>query len=239
MNRANLSHARFQSTSWSIVTKSGAGEEGRAALNTLCLQYWAPIYAWLRRDGRSPEEAADITQSFFGRLIERSDFSQIVPERGRFRSYLLQALKNFLVNQREYDGAAKRGGGKVVFSIDSMEAETNYLYEPVDQVTPDLLFERRWANAILKGAINELRRYEVAKGREDLFDALRGLISVMPAPGRLQMIADETGKERVAIKVALHRLRQRFADFVRLQIGQTVENPSEINDELDRLLEVL
>src|SRR5882672_9484453 len=165
----------FTATHWSQVVVAADASSPRAAeaLAQLCRTYWYPLYAFIRRQGIDAEEAQDLTQAFFARLLERNFIAAAVEEKGRFRSFLLVALKRFLINERERRQAQKRGGGQAILSLDDTEAEGRYRLEPADELTPERIYERRWAIALLDEVMLALRRESAAEGREEWFDALK------------------------------------------------------------------
>ena len=229
----------FASTRWSlIVAAKGRDEpEARRALAELCQLYWFPLYGYVRHRGHAHEAAQDLTQEFFARLLEKGGLGQPDPAKGRFRSYLLTACQNFLANQRDRDSAQKRGGGEPILSLDFQTAEGRYVREPVDARTPEQEFERCWALALLDRALAGLRADYAASGKEPLFDRLKGALTG-EAESYADMAADLTLSEG-AVKVAAHRLRQRYRDRLRAVIGETVESPDEIDDEIRAMFAAL
>lgn len=237
----------FHTTHWSIVRAAGgeedeAGTDARAALETLCETYWYPLYSFVRREGSNASEAADITQGFFGELLRREDLSRLRPEKGRFRSFLLASLRNYMSNLRDRDRAQKRGGdesgGKhVTFSLDAASAEQRYRNEPWHCDLPEAGFMREWALAVLTAATEAVRSDFRKRGEEDLFRLLQPM---MAREGEgIDQIAAQTGKTPGAIKVAVHRLRQRFHDQLRSIIAETVSGEDEIDAEIADLFEAL
>src|SRR5947207_2396956 len=176
----------FATTHWSVVLAAGQKDSPHtaAALEKLCRVYWYPLYAYVRRRGSSPEDAQDLTQSFFARLLERELLSRASPQRGRFRSFLLTALQNFLADEHDRAVAHKRGAGQPLISLDALDGEARYALEPADEVSPDKLFERRWATTVLEQAWTCLEAEYVAEGKADLFRELRRFNSAQEtAPG--------------------------------------------------------
>jgi RNA polymerase sigma-70 factor (ECF subfamily) len=229
----------FASTRWSlIVAAKGRDEpEARRALAELCQLYWFPLYRYIRRRGHSHESAQDLTQEFFARLLEKGGLGQPDPGKGRFRSYLLAACQNFLANQHDRDSAQKRGGGEPVLSLNFQSAEGRYGPEPADARTPEQEFERRWALALLDRALAGLRADYAAARKEHLFDRLKGSLTG-EAESYAGAAADLSVSEG-AVKVAAHRLRQRFRDRLRAVIAETVESPDEIDDEIRAMFAAL
>ena len=243
----------FVTTHWTLVFD--AAREGtpqsRAALETLCGRYWYPLYAFVRRQGHSADDAGDLTQEFFLRLLARNDFAAADPSRGRFRSYLLGALKHFLADQRDRTRARKRGGGRPVESIDGGgnghpsiagdfdEAERRYAAEPADPATPEAEFDRRWALSLLADVLERLRAEMQGQGKLDLFEALKGSIGGRDAGRPYREVAGSLGMSEGAVKVAVHRLRRRYRELLREQIAQTVGGPGEVDAEIRDLFAAL
>jgi DNA-directed RNA polymerase specialized sigma24 family protein len=229
---------RFVTTQWSLVV--AASDRGRpeadGALSTLCERYWYPVYAFVRRRGNLAADAQDITQEFFTTLLEKGFLRSADRERGRFRTFLLTAVSRFLAKQAERGMAQKRGGGRKLLSIDLADAEGRYLLEPADRCTPEALFERRWAIELLDRAFLRLGADYASKGKTVLFEALR---PHLVAGDNVTDYSDLAAKMKMttgALKVALHRLRRRFAQTLKEEIAATVVAPDEVEDEIDRLL---
>ena len=238
---ARTEAAGFQSTHWTVVLEAARQDSasGQAALGSLYETYWAPIYAFVRRSGQSPHEAEDLTQDFFARLVEKNWLASITREGGKFRSVLLTALKHFLSHAREHARAQKRGGGIPPVPLDGETAERRYLAEAVDSVTPETLFERRWALGILESALERLRvEYEhMEKG--DLFGELKGFLSGGTRTVAHTEIAARHDISVNAVGVAIHRMRRRYGELVRKQVARTVSDPKELEDELRHLIAIL
>ena len=233
--------AQFATTHWSVVAAAGqaSSAQGAAAMEQLCRAYWYPLYAYVRRRGYSPEDAQDGTQSFFLRLLEGGVLPHASPERGRFRSFLLTALQNFLTDAYHRDTARKRGGGQCFISLDSLEGEARYALEPVDAISPDRLFERRWATTVLDGAWTLLAGEFAAEGKAELFCELRRFASAeQSAPGYAETGA-KLGLPENTVKSLVHRMRQRYRVLLRAEIARTVADPAEIDGEIRHLLSVL
>jgi RNA polymerase sigma-70 factor (ECF subfamily) len=228
----------FATTRWSVILSAGhETPAAHAALSTLCRAYWYPLYAFVRRQGNSPEDAQDLTQEFFVRLIAKGWLDAVARERGRFRSFLLAAMKHFLANEWDKAQAQKRGGGAECFSIDETTAEGRYVHEPADIASPENLFEQRWASALLDQVLARLREEMTAAGKAAQFDVLKGcLAGEKPQHAAL---AAQLGMGEGAVKVAVHRLRDRYRALIRAEIAQTVADPSEIDDELRHLFAAL
>lgn len=231
----------FAATHWSLVL--AAGRDGtpaaRTALEKLCRTYWPPLYAFVRRSGHAPADAQDLTQGFFLQLLQRNFLDGVDPRKGRFRSFLLAALQHHLSNERDRARAHKRGGGLVPISIDAQDAEGRYLLEPADPMTPEKLFERRWALTVLDQAVARLQKEYAASGREAIFAQLKGeLTSTAERPPHAK-IGRELGMTPGAVKVAAHRLRQRFGEVLRAEIAETVARPEDIEEEIHHLFQAL
>lgn len=210
-----------------------------AALGELCQTYWYPLYAYARRTGSTRDDAADLVQQFFAMLLERGDFERADPARGRFRSWLLTALRNFAANQRERRRALKRGGERVLLSFDADEADTRFASEPADPRSPELLFEWHWAKSVLERALERLGAEQARIGRSAHFEALLPALAEAPDAAPHAAVAARLAVSETSIKVALHRLRKRLGELVRDEVAATLSNPAELDDELLRLREAL
>lgn len=232
--------SRFPTTRWSIVLTASEDMEGaRAALASLCEAYWVPIYAFVRRRGFSPPDAQDLTQGFFLRLLERKDLRRVRPEIGRLRSYLRVAVRNFIASEMERARALKRGGGTVTLSFDAKEAEKRYLLEPADDRDPERIFERRWAFTVLGRAEARLDRELRERDGEETSRALRGYIAGAEPRRPYAEVAAELHITEDALKMRVHRLRQRFGRLLREEVADTVADPEEVESELRHLLELV
>jgi RNA polymerase sigma factor (sigma-70 family) len=231
----------FAPTRWSLIAaaRDRDAPEAQQALSHLCESYWYPLYAYIRRRGRTADEAADLTQEFFARLLESDFFGAADPAKGRFRAFLLASCKNFLANEHDRAGAQKRGGGRSLVSINVGSAEGRYSREPSHDLTPEKLFERRWAVTLLDHALAQLRKEFTDKGKEAHFDQLRVyLVGERGGPSHGKA-ADELGMTAGAVKVAVHRMRQRYRELLREEIAQTVEGPEQIDEEIRQLFAAL
>jgi DNA-directed RNA polymerase specialized sigma24 family protein len=238
--RPSFAGARFATTRWSLVVAAGEGitPEGRAALESLCRDSWFPLYAFARRGGASPEESQDRVQAFFATLLEKGYLKQADPSRGRFRTFLLAAFRHHASKERERDRALKRGGGVATFSLDASEGERRYLAEPGDDRTPERLYERRWALAVLDRVLADLRAAYGGE-RAAVYEALRPfLLAGEPGPA-LETAAATLSMSPSATKMALHRLRRRYRECLRARIAETVADPSGVDDEIRHLLSAL
>ena len=231
----------FATTHWSVVLNAADSDAPQAkdALERLCRAYWYPLYAYVRRHGHSPEDAQDLTQSFFVRLLERDLLAVASPERGRFRSFLLTALRNFLADEYDRASARKRGVGHPLVFLDELDAEARYALEPVEVASPDKLFERRWATTVLEQAWALLAAEYAAEGKAELFHELRRFNSAQEsAPGYTEA-AGRLGLPENTVKSLVRRMRQRYRALLRREIAHTVSNPVEIDGEIRYLLQVL
>jgi RNA polymerase sigma factor (sigma-70 family) len=231
----------FATTHWSVVLAAGHDSTPGAqeALEKLCSAYWYPLYAYVRRHGHSPEDAQDLTQAFFAKLLEKKSLRHAQQERGRFRTFLLTALKNFLSHEWERAKAAKRGGGSIHLSWDQTSAEERYGLEPVSDLTPEKIFEQGWALTLFQQALARLRDESTAAGKGDRFEQLKGFLTDEPAEGAYKAIAERLGMSSDSVAVSVHRLRQRYGELVREAIAQTVANPAEAQDELRYLISLI
>ena len=228
----------FATTHWSVVLAAGQEEstQSHEALEQLCRTYWYPLYAYVRRHGHSTEDAQDLTQGFFARVLEKNYLRQADPERGKFRSFLLTSLKHFLIHEWERANAARRGGSRPHLSWDQPSAEERYRLEPVSDLTPDKIFEQRWALTLFQRALGRLRDEFVEAEKARPFDELKEFLSCEPAEGAYAGVAARLGMSPGAVAVAVHRLRQRYAQLVREEIAHTVARPAEIEEEMRHLI---
>lgn len=207
-----------------------------AALEQLCRAYWYPLYSFARGRGLSPHDAEDLIQSFFAFLLEKDVIARADRERGRFRTFLLSALQNFHANERARAGSLKRGGGHALVSFDELQAETRYQGEPATTLSPERLFDQKWATSLLEQVLQILRREYVAAGKGPLFDALRDLLWGGRGEVSYEVLARKLGTTEGAIKVGMHRLRLRFKECLHDEVAHTVASPGEVDDELRHLL---
>jgi RNA polymerase sigma-70 factor (ECF subfamily) len=231
----------FATTHWSVVVEAGQSDSPKAsqAMAQLCQTYWYPLYAYVRRKGYQAPDAQDLTQDFFARLLSGNYVAGADRRRGKFRSYLLGALEYFLAREWRRAHAEKRGGGRPNFSLDEVDAENRYLLEPADELTPAKIFDRRWATILLDLAMARLAEECQASGKGDLFEAVKPLLSGDSADASYAEIARSLNMTEGALKVAVHRLRQRYGESVRAEIAQTVVNPAELDEELHYLFAAL
>jgi RNA polymerase sigma factor (sigma-70 family) len=229
--------ADFPQTSWSLIARAAAPEtpEGRAALAALCERYWYPVYAFIRRCA-SADEARDLAQGFFTRLLEKNDLATVEPARARFRSWLLACLQHYLAKERARARAEKRGGGQPLESFDAALAERRYHNELAHMLTPERLYERRFALALLERVLEKLRDQYVRAGNERLFDALKGRLTGDAAELPYKDVAATLGMSVEAVKTAASRLYDRYEERLRAEVARTVVREDEVDDELRHLL---
>jgi DNA-directed RNA polymerase specialized sigma24 family protein len=231
----------FATTRWSLIVAAREQDTPQAqqALSRLCESYWYPLYAYIRRRGHTADEAGDLTQGFFARLLERDFFGAADPVKGRFRAFLLASCKNFLANEHDHARARKRGGGRSPESIHLASAEGRYSREPSHDLTPEKLFERRWAVTLLDRVLARLREEFTARGKATQFDHLRVyLVGERSGPPHGKA-AEELGMTAGAVKVAVHRMRQRYRELLREEIAHTVEGQDQIDEEIRQLFAAL
>jgi len=231
----------FPTTHWSVVLAAGQSETSvrTDALERLCGDYWYPLYAYTRQSGYPPEDAADLTQGFFERLLQGSFLRDADQTRGRFRSFLLGSLKHFLSDQRDRVDAAKRGGGRQLLSLDAQMAEGRYGLEPTDNQSPDRLFERSWAVMTLERVVERVRQEYESAGKGELFNQLKMFLWGELEASNYGELATRLGMTEAALKMAATRLRQRCREALRSEVANTVSEPEAIEGELSYLISVL
>jgi RNA polymerase sigma factor (sigma-70 family) len=234
-------NASFTATHWSVVLAAGEQQSSPAAqaLETLCRTYWYPLYAYIRRRGYGPEDAQDLTQEFFRRLLQKNYPAQADRTKGKFRSFLLLTLNHFLSDEQERARARKRGGRQVIVALNGLNPEDRYRLEIAGVLDPEKLFERRWAQTILDQALARLRAEFVAEGKAEQYEILKAF-----EPGEQKSMsyaeaAAQLGASESAVKSLIHRLRQRHRELVREEIAQTVTTEAEIDEELRHLIAVI
>jgi RNA polymerase sigma factor (sigma-70 family) len=231
----------FATTQWSMVAQAArrSSPEAEGALASLCESYWYPLYAYVRRRGHKPEDAQDLTQEFFARLLEKDGLSKADRERGKFRTFLLAALDHFLANEWRKAGAQKRGGRQAVLSLDFETGEFRYRLEPVDRWTPERIFQRRWALTLMERALDRLRAEYDDQGKGALYEALKPHLGGESPAAPYSVIAEQLGLSEGAVKTAAHRLRRRCRDLLQAEALQTVANREDAESELRELLAAL
>lgn len=235
------SPAQFQATRWSLIVRArGEGALARAAMEALCRAYWFPLYAFARRNGSSRHDAEDLTQAFFTHVLASDFIARAEPEKGRFRSFLLASLRNFMAKEHARVSSQKRGGGIRTVDFDENAAEERLgLVAGRAERTPSEHFERDWALALLEQALDRLEAEQRAMGRAELFGRLRPLLRAGPERGDYETLADELGIAKGTLTVTVHRLQQRYRELVRAEILQTLASPDDLDDELRHLLSIL
>ena len=238
MNADSAGRSRFATTQWSLVlaaARSGAADA--EALARLCSLYWYPVFAFVRRQGHSADEAQDLTQGFFTRLLEKRELGHADQDRGRFRSFLLTACRNFISNEEDRMRAIKRGGGAAAISIDIVEAEGRYESALVSLETPERLYERQWARTLMDVVLDSLRNEYVAAGNERLFHRLSALLT--ERGGTHADAARDLDLTIPAVKMAVHRLRRRYREAIRQRVADTVDSPEEVDAEIRHLMKMV
>ena len=234
-------HPAFVTTHWSVVLSAGEKDSPQrsAALDELCRSYWYPLYAYVRRRGHSPEDAQDLTQEFFARLLTRNWVGLADPEKGRFRTFLLTAMNHFLADNWDRLKAQKRGGGQRVLPLDVATAESRFRLEPADPLTPEKAYERRWAQTVLETVFEQLRVAYAAEGKAALFAELKGSLTQARAAVPYAELALRLKVSEGALRVGVHRLRERYRELLRKEIAHTVAGPEEVEEELHYLFRAL
>jgi DNA-directed RNA polymerase specialized sigma24 family protein len=232
---------QFATTHWSIVRRVNHENSSAAssALQELCQIYWYPLYTYVRRQGNDANTAADLTQAFFADLLQREDLKRVDPDLGKFRSFLLTALKHFLINQWDKAKAQKRGGGRSPLSLDFGAADDRYRLEPAHNQTPELIYQQQWAKTLLDRVQQDLRAEFAKRGKAHQFDKLQSFLAGKNSEETLATAAAQLEMSEVAVKVALHRMRQRFGELLRAEIEQTVSTSEEVDMEIQQLFDVL
>jgi len=229
------SQGRFTTTRWSLVFAAGGVKRRQSdvALASLCEAYWQPVYAYVRRLGHSIDDAQDLTQAFFARLLEKRWLEAATPERGRFRSFLLAALKHFVANERDRERALKRGGLNPPAPLDS--SEQSYRREPRDDSTPETIYNRQWALTVFERTGARLQQELESAGKSSLYRELKSYVTYEDAVSGYRETAGRLGMTEGAVKVTVHRLRRRFRDLLREEVADIVSAPEEIDEEIRHL----
>jgi RNA polymerase sigma-70 factor (ECF subfamily) len=225
--------AAFDTTHWSLVLAANgpATPEAQAALSALCATYWYPLYAFVRRKGNDPDSAQDIVQGFFARLLEKGDLRKVDPARGRFRSFLMSACSHYMANLHDHDRALKRGGRSTI-SIDAVEGERRYVREPAHDLTPERLFLRRWATTLLDRVLDRLGHELKAAGRGEHFEVLKPTLLADGDAASYRELGARMGATESAARVAAHRMRARYRELLREEVGQTLADPADVEQEI-------
>ena len=232
---------QFCTTHWSVVLVAGDAASPRAseALEKLCRTYWYPLYAYTRRLSYSPHDAQDLTQGFFARFLEKNFLESVDRRKGKFRSFLLASLNHFLANERDRAHAAKRGGGQCPISLDEQDAEGRYLQELPCDLSPERVFERQWALAVLDRALTRLREEHSASGKSRHFELLKVFLTSDSSAGAYDRVAAQLNVTPGSVAVTVHRMRQRYRELVRTEIADTVASPADIDEEMLSLFAAL
>lgn len=232
---------RFQTTNWNLVlaARDESSSVRREALEALCERYWYPLYACVRAWGYDPDASRDLTQGFFALCLEKGYLEDVRPEAGRFRSFLLASLKHFLSHERDKERALKRGGGSPPISLDTRTAEGRFAGELANYRTPEEVFERRWALTVLDHALDQLRLETEARGEPERFDRLKQFLTGEQPHPSYREVAAELAMTEGAVKGAVHRLRRQLGRLLREEIGETVAEVDEVDDEVRYLLRAL
>lgn len=227
----------FATTHWSVVlaAKGSNTTDATEALEKLCRAYWYPLYAYVRRQGENPQDAQDLTQGFFTRLLEKDYLAQVDRAKGKFRSFLLAALKHFLADERDKARAQKRGGGRPLISLDAQEAEERYRLEPAHDLTPEKLFERRWALSLLFAVFDRLAQDYAEAGKAELFQVIQAFLTPNDGQADYASAARRLNMKEGAVRMAVHRMRRRYGILFRQEVAHTVSTEDEIDDEMNQL----
>ena len=230
-------HGRhFDATQWSMVLRAGqGGDEGQAALESLCRTYWYPVYAWIRGRGNGPEDAEDLTQGFFATLLYRESLAAVSEAKGRFRTFLIRSIQYYLADEYDRRTAARRGGGVAPVELDGLSPEARYALEPAAEDAPDAAFDRRWTQVLVARSLQRLEEEQEAAGRGAMMDQLRDFIGGEPDAGAYAAAAEKLGLSRNTVAVTVHRLRGRCRELIMEEILQTVETRAEAEVELKAL----
>lgn len=227
----------FVTTRWTVVLEAGrkSSPHSDRALAELCQQCWYPLYAYVRRRVNSREDAEDLTQGFFASFLAKNYLEGLAAERGKFRAFLLAALQHFLANERDKAGRQKRGGGAEHLSLDWQDADNRFHLDPPDPASPERLFDREWALALLEKVIQRLQAACAAEGRAGLFAQARGYLMAGEAAIPYAEAAAKLGLDEGAVRVAVHRLRKRYRELLQDEVAQTLDDPAQVREELRSL----
>jgi RNA polymerase sigma-70 factor (ECF subfamily) len=238
---AGGSPGRFRTTRWSLVlaARDRTSPEARLALQELCEAYWYPLYAFIRRQGHPAEEAQDLTQEFFVRLLEKDFLALVDQSRGKFRSFLMTACKHFLANERDRAQALKRGGRREFLSINAQAGESRYVTEPMHDLTAERLFERRWALMLLHHVLGRLRDELQQAGKGEQFERLKVFLTGEKPAEHYAQVAQALAASPGAVRVAVHRMRRRYRELLREEIARTVNDPDQVEAEIRDLMTAL
>jgi RNA polymerase sigma-70 factor (ECF subfamily) len=240
-HESSSSDRSFRTTLWGVVLEAGKGgsERSSTALERLCQAYWYPLYVFVRRQGHGPEDAQDLVQEFFARVLDRNYFRAADPEKGRFRFFLIAAMRHFLAKEWDRAHCQKRGGGSQFLPFEDENPETRYLAEAPHHLSAEKAYARRWALTLLDQTLEKLKAEYSAAGRAELFSELVVFLNGEQSPGASAEICQRLGMREGTLRVTVHRLRQRYRELLRLEISRTVENPADIDDEIRHLFDAL
>ena len=232
---------QFRTTHWSVVlsAKDTDSPESGRAIATLCETYWYPLYAYVRRTGYAPEQAEDLTQAFFARFLEKRLWESVDKNRGRFRSFLLKTVKNFLADEHDKSMALKRGGGKALISLEAQQAEERYQLEPAHDIRPETLFERRWALSVLSAVFDRLGKDYAKAGKAELFRVIQAFLAPDFDQADFQSAVEQLQMKEGTLRMAIHRLRRRYGQLLQEEVAHTVAHEDEVEDEIRHLHTVL
>ena len=233
--------SQFAATRWSVVLAAGeaTGSQRRQALEELARVYWFPLYSFIRRRGHEAAEAEDLTQGFFAHLLEKNALAKVDRDLGKFRSFLLASLQNYMSDEWDKSRRLKRGGGQKVVALDALDAEGRYHAGQADEMSPERLFAQRWALTVLEQVMGRLQREYAGRGQAGLFEALKGCIAGSAEVLSRAEIARQLSMTEGAVKMAAHRMRRQYREILRDEIGQTVANPEMIDEEIRFLMDSL
>jgi len=227
-------------TDWFVIGAAGkATPAGAEALEKLCRDYWYPLCAYVRRKGYAPQDAQDLTQEFFSRLLESPWLQDVHPSKGKFRSFLLASMNHFLANEWRRNQTQKRGGGREIFSLDGLAAEDLCRFEPSHDDTPDKVFERRWAMVLVERVVTRLQGEYSVSGKGDLFEALKPMLDGEMNPEGYAAVAARLGTTEAAVKKVAQRLRENYRELLRTEVAQTVSHPFDVDEEMRNLFTAL
>jgi RNA polymerase sigma factor (sigma-70 family) len=241
INKSLSPSPHFMTTQWSVVLRAANAHDAQSAyaMEQLCRNYWYPLYVYVRRQCCSSHDARDLTQEFFARIMEKSILDFADPKRGRFRTFILCSLKNFLTNEWNKSQAQKRGNGVAILSIDEQDTELRFTNEPVDNLTPEDVYAKRWASTLLEIAMEHLRRKYLEDEKVEVFQTFGGCILENSSEEGYATLGAKLGMSEGAARTAVHRLRKDFRRILRAEVASTVESSSDIDDELRYLITVL
>ena len=235
---SDIRRQQFETTNWSVINQLG-GPDAELALAALCEQYWFPLYAYARRRVRDVHQARDLTQGFFAHMLAKNSLRQAAPDRGRFRSFLLTAMKNFMTNERIRDNALQRGGGRTLISLDFEDGERHFGKAAVDHMSADRIFERSWTLTLLDRVMDQLRTEFELSGTIDRFDALQPVLTAAACDFSYETIAGKLEMTETAARQAASRLRKRYCVLLKDEVRRTLADSADVDDEIRRMFQSL